>query len=263
MAFEFCPLFSGSSGNSVYVASSEARILVDAGKSCKRIVEALKALSIQPESIDAILVTHEHTDHISGIGVLSRKYDIPVYANPPTWHAIHEKLGDISRRNTRIFDTGKEFLIKNINVMPFSISHDAIDPVGFSFFSEGIKATCATDLGFVTNAILDIAEASDILLLEANHDPAMLQAGPYPFDLKRRIAGNLGHLSNADCAEALAKLAVRKVKQAVLGHLSKENNSKEVAMQTVVSILSEHGIERDIMKLSIAERDQVSSLYSF
>ena len=262
MPLSFCPLFSGSSGNAVYVSSGEVRLLVDAGVSGQRTKQALQSIGVMPEQLTAILVTHEHADHTMGVGVLSRRYNLPVYATSDTWCAMMPRLGAIEARNVREFQSGSDFYIGDMGVVPFPIPHDAADPVGFSFEARGIKVSVATDLGFIREDWLSCVEGSDILLLEANHDVDMLKAGPYPYDLKHRILSRKGHLSNEDAGRAAVKLISRGVRHFMLGHLSAENNFPELALQTVCGALRDEGAApgQDV-RVELTWRDRVSALY--
>ncbi|MBR3928049.1 MAG: MBL fold metallo-hydrolase [Clostridia bacterium] len=262
MELLFSPLFSGSSGNAVYVGEGDGGILVDAGVSCARIVKELEKIGVKPESLKAILITHEHTDHISAAGILSRKFDLPIYATEGTWGGMADKVGAVQSKNVRIIDARQDFYIGKINVCPFSIPHDASDPCGYTFFSGNLKASIATDIGCVREGWLNAVAGSDIVLLEANYDEDMLKAGKYPYTLKKRILGRSGHLSNDDAGKAAAELAKRNCRNIILGHLSKENNFPELADQTVRLALTEAGCEigRDV-NLSIARRDGFSGLF--
>ena len=258
----FSPLFSGSSGNAVFVGEGEDRILVDAGVSCARIVKELESISVKPESLKAILITHEHTDHTNAAGILSRKYDLPIYATQGTWNGMQEKVGAVQSKNIRLIDVGQDFYIGKINVCPFAIPHDASDPCGYTFHAGNVKASIATDIGCIRDGWLNAVQDSDIMLLESNYDEDMLKAGKYPYVLKKRILGRTGHLSNDDAGKAAVKLAERNCKNIILGHLSKENNFPELALETVRLALTEAGLKigRDV-NLSIARRDGFSGLF--
>lgn len=212
--------------------------------------------------MDGILVTHEHDDHIRGVGVLSRRYDIPIYANQETWKAMEAKLGKISDNNVRIFYNDMDFYIKDVNIQPFGIPHDAADPVGFCFFNRGKKISIATDLGHTNSRIINTVMDSDLVMLEANHDVEMLMGGSYPGHLKKRILGSKGHLSNTDAGLALVKMITNKLTHVLLAHLSLQNNIPQLAYQTVTEILADSGIEngRDIA-VDMTYRDRVSNLY--
>ncbi len=259
----FCSLYSGSSGNSIFVSSGKAKILVDAGLPGKSIEAALKSIGESPCDIDGIFVTHEHTDHIKGIGVMSRKYDIPIYANEKTWKSMCGSIGKIKEYNIKVFDK-RSISIKDMDIVNYSIPHDAACPVGYSIYSSGKKASIATDLGCFTEEVKRNIEDSDVILLESNHDVEMLKFGPYPYNLKRRILSNVGHLSNDDCGIAIANMVNDKPMNIVLGHLSKTNNYPELAYQTVVNLLTERKIKlgKDV-NLSMADRNKPSNHIEF
>ncbi len=263
MELLFSPLFSASSGNAVYVGCEETGILIDAGVSCARLVNELGKIGVNPSSLQAILVTHEHSDHTAGVGILSRKYDIPIYATEGTWRGIEEKVGAISVKNMRLVDLRSDFFVGGLNITPFSIPHDALEPCGYTVALGGVKASVATDIGCIRDGWLNAVENSDLVLLESNYDPDMLKAGKYPYALKTRILGKKGHLSNEDAGAACAKLVKRNVKNIILGHLSKENNFPELAYETVNCLLRHEGIEpgKDVA-ISVARRDQFSGLFS-
>ena len=257
----FCPLCSGSSGNSSFLESGGTRSLIDAGLSAKRIAELLKEIDIDIATISAILVTHEHSDHISGIGVLSKKYRIPVYANAECFNAMPAASREkIPASCIRLFDTDHLFFLSGLQILPFSTPHDAARSVGFSILSEGCKCTVMTDIGHIDERMLSIAADSDLLLIEANHDVDMLMAGSYPYQLKKRILSGRGHLCNEDCADALIALHERGVRNVILGHLSKENNSPELAQVTIDSALKTAGIHD--MNIMIANRDHPLGMFS-
>ena len=187
----FCPLFSGSSGNSIFIASKNTKILIDAGLPGSRIENALKELNETSSNLDGIFVTHEHIDHVKGVGVLSRKYDIPIYANKLTWDSMQCNIGKIKDENIRVLDKDS-ISIKDMEINNFSIAHDAADPIGYSVFSEGKKVCVATDLGYFSDEVRDAIIDGDVILLECNHDIEMLKVGPYPYVLKKRILSDIG-----------------------------------------------------------------------
>ena len=263
MPFAFCPLFSGSSGNALYLAAGDTRLLIDAGMPAKSVLAALDALEVAPESLSGILITHEHSDHIRGAGALSRRLNLPVYASAGTWDAMADKLGEVTDRNQRMFRAGEDFFVRDIGVESFAIPHDAADPVGYSLLYRGRKVSVATDLGHVQSRWMRAVAGADLLLLESNHDLRMLEAGSYPRYIKARIRGKNGHLSNADCGKALCELATTGVRACILGHLSPENNLPELAYQTVRDALAEQGIHcGEDFRLDIAWRDRVSAYYT-
>jgi phosphoribosyl 1,2-cyclic phosphodiesterase len=254
---KLCSLFSGSSGNCVFLGTDRAKILIDAGLSGKKIIEALCSIGEKPSDISAILVSHEHSDHIKGAGILSRKFDIPIYANENTWDAMETAIGPISLKNKMYFNAGREFEINDVCISPFNIPHDASEPVGFNFFVNNKKITTATDIGHINKGLLRFLEASDLLFLEANHDIEMLKVGPYPWHLKKRILGDMGHLSNEMAGKVINYLAQKGTRKFVLGHLSKENNFPELAYQTVYNELTENKICVGIdVELCVALRDR-------
>ena len=262
----FCPLFSGSSGNALYVGYENTHLLIDAGMSGAKITSELARIGLSPDQLTAILITHEHSDHISGVGILSRRYDLPIYANEGTWSALlskQSKLGSISEKNIRTFETGIDFHIDELNILPFAIPHDAAEPVGYSICVQDVKLSVATDLGTIRESWLRHLENSDLLLLESNHDVDMLKASRYPYDLKRRILGTKGHLSNDTAGKAAALLVRRGVRAIVLGHLSGENNFPELAYQSVCCVLQQEGIEPGVdVMLSVAGRDGSNAMYA-
>lgn len=261
---KFCSLYSGSSGNSLFVSSGQTKILIDAGLSAKRIISALCSIGESPDELSAILITHEHSDHIKGAGIMSRKFKTPIYANNNTWQAMDKALGHVDECNRQCFENGCEFGIGDIGVRAFSIPHDASDPVGFNFFAGGKKISTATDIGHMNKELLENLEDSDLLLLESNHDVEMLRVGPYPWHLKKRIMGDRGHLSNEMASKVVAYLAEKGTQKFMLGHLSRENNFPELAYQTVSNKLSEKSIVigRDIL-LDVVLRDTTSRVVEF
>lgn len=259
----FCPLYSGSSGNSIYIASDHGGILIDVGLSGKSIESAFKTIGKDPNHIDGIFITHEHIDHIKGVGVLSRRYDIPIYANELTWKGMEKSIGKIKEENKKVL--GKEGInIKDMNICSYSIPHDASDPVGYSVSCGKNKVSIATDLGYFSKEVEENIKGSDLVLLESNHDVEMLKFGPYPYTLKRRILSDIGHLSNYDCGKAVVSMTKNNCKKVILGHLSKTNNYPELAYETVISVLREEGIKvnEDVL-ISMAKRDMPSNYVEF
>ena len=187
--FNFCSLYSGSSGNCLLVQTSNTKILIDAGESAKKITSALSLANVEPSQIDAILVTHEHSDHVKGLGTFSKKYDIPVYANSKTWDAMPEQSFKITEKNIQKFTIEENFEIGDLKIHPFKIPHDAANPCGFNLIHENNKISIATDIGHMTSNIVHKLEDSSFILLEANYDPEILKCSSYPYLLKKRIAG--------------------------------------------------------------------------
>ena len=261
MRLTLCPLFSGSSGNSIYISCGDVRLLVDAGMSAARIEAHLREIGADIREIDGILVTHEHVDHIRGLGVLARKHGVPIYANEGTWDGILLKDSSIPLRCVRTFNTGEDFYIGNVNVHPFPIPHDANEPVGFAFESKGLRCAVATDLGHINDTWLGAVTGCQALVLEANHDVEMVDRGPYPQHLKRRILGRKGHLNNEDCAKALLTLVKTGTRAVFLSHLSQDNNLPELAYNTVCGALYEAGYDvGEDIRVTVSRRDKVSDM---
>lgn len=260
MRLTFCPLFSGSSGNAIFIGGGDTRILVDCGMQGRAVENALRQIGVLPESLNAIVVTHEHSDHTKGVGILSRKYHLPVYANERTFEAMYRQVGEIESRNRRYFENEANFFIGDLDIFPYSIPHDAADPVGYKIFYRGRSAAVATDMGYMKKSVLKALAGTDVLLLESNHDPDLLMQNPhYPLYLKQRILSNHGHLSNADSADALLRLYETGVRQVLLGHLSSENNTPELALSTAAERLSRAGVTiNEQIGLGVAWRDRVS-----
>ena len=263
MKMYFCPLFSGSSGNALFCQYGGTRILIDAGKPGRQIGDALRSIGAEPETLAGILITHEHSDHIYGVGVLSRKYGLPVYATPGTWAAMEKKIGKIDPALRREFQAGQEFWLGEMGVASFPIPHDAADPVGFRLYGGNLSVSTATDLGHFSRFVFGRIAGSDLILLESNHDPDMLRANPhYSAQLKCRILGNLGHLSNETCAKALAALVAAGTGTVVLGHLSGENNTPDLARRVSEEALIREGIRPGTdMQLHVALRDRTGPVY--
>ena len=230
-----CSIASGSSGNCIYIGDSDTHLLVDAGISAKRIEEGLAALQLSPRDLSGILVTHEHSDHISSLGVLARRYALPIYTTGGTadWIIRKEAIGKVDPGLFRELESDRPFQIGSLRVEAFDIPHDAAQPVGYRVSSGGKSCAVATDLGRYSEYIQDHLYGLDAVLLEANHDLRMLQVGPYPYQLKLRIMGDRGHLSNDSCGELLGRILHDGLRTVFLGHLSKENNYAELAFETV------------------------------
>ena len=257
----FCSLYSGSSGNSMFVATDKVKILIDAGLPGKRIDEALKQINQEPTNLNGIFITHEHSDHVKGVGVLSRKYDIPIYANGDTWAAMESSIGKIKEHNIKVIDKRSITQIEDMSIKAFNIPHDAVSPTGYTISDSKKSISVATDFGTFTREIYDNIKDSEVILLESNHDVNMLKFGPYPYTLKRRILSEIGHLSNDDCGNAIVELVkCDSNKKVILGHLSNTNNQPDLAYQTVLNVLNENGIkqQKDII-LTMANRHNPSS----
>lgn len=260
----FCSIASGSSGNCIYVGTEETHVLVDVGVSGKRIEAGLNSVELTGRDIDAIFITHEHSDHIKSLGVMARKYQIPIYTTGGTVDAI-ERAGGLGKLPEGIFHEIREdepFQIKDLTVNPFTIPHDAAQPVGYRFECGMQSVGIATDLGKYNEYIIDNLQNLDALLLEANHDIRMLQVGKYPYYLKQRILGDRGHLSNENAGRLLCRLLHDNMKAVFLGHLSKENNYEELAYETVCSevTLGDNPYKSRDFKIQVARRDCISEL---
>ena len=253
--FNFCSLYSGSSGNSLFVESENTKLLVDAGVSSKKIEEALANLEIDPTSIDGILITHEHSDHVQGLGTFAKKFNLPVFVNEKTLDAMPKQKEKISEKNIKLFNINEKFEIGDLKVKPFSIPHDAANPCGFNIFKDDKKISIATDIGHMTNGVLKNLEDSIFIMLESNYDPEVLKYSKYPYQLKTRIAGPDGHLSNELAGKTISYLLNSGLKQAVLGHLSKQSNFPELAYKTVIEEIMCTKYDENSLKLSVASRD--------
>jgi phosphoribosyl 1,2-cyclic phosphodiesterase len=255
---------SGSSGNCILVGSEQGNVLVDVGISKKRIEEGLQRFDVSPKEVDGILITHEHSDHIQGLGVFTRKYAVPVYGTKETLRGILQcgKCGALDSDLFHEINADVPFTIKDMTINPFRISHDALNPVAYRIASEGREVAVATDMGTYDDYTISNLTGLDALLLEANHDVHMLEVGGYPYQLKRRILGNRGHLSNETSGKLLDRLLHNNLKKIFLGHLSKENNYDALAFETVRSeiTLSDSPYKADDFDIEIAKRDTTSSL---
>lgn len=259
----FCSLYSGSSGNSLFVQTENTRILIDAGVSSKKIEEGLKSIDVEPSSIDAILVTHEHSDHIQGLGTFSKKFDTPIYANQETIDNMQNQILKISEKNIKKFKVSDKFSIGDIDIKSFSIPHDAANPCGFNIFKENKKLSIATDIGHMDNKLIKNLEDSLFILLESNYDSEIIKYSRYPYSLKSRITGPLGHLSNDSAGKTISYLLKSGLKSAILGHLSKENNFPELAYKTVADQLMEQNNFNNSISLSVANRNSPGKLLEF
>ena len=258
----FCSLYSGSSGNSLFVETENTKILVDVGMSAKKIEEALNSIEVDPNSIDAILITHEHSDHIKGLSIFSNKFDIPVFANAETYDAMPKQTEKLSKNNINYFKPTEKFYINDLEILPFNIPHDAANPCGFNIVKDkSHQISIATDIGHMTKSILNNLEGSEFILLESNYDNEVLKCCSYPFRLKSRIAGENGHLSNTMAGKTISYLLKNSnLNTAMLGHLSKESNFPELAYQTVVDELLLENCNENSINLSVANRDCPSKL---
>jgi len=253
MAVSLTVLASGSRGNSAVVSSSRTRLLVDAGLSCRETFKRMRSVGFEPDKLDAIVISHEHSDHVAGLAVLAKKLGIPVFITASTWTAWQRALPDarrsvassrppqplLPRRET--FQAGRSFTVGDIEISSFTIPHDAADPVGFAFRIEGAKVSVATDLGYLPVNVRDHLRGSDILIMESNHDVEMLRGGSYPWAVKQRVASNVGHLSNAKLADFFTGDYDNNAAIVVLAHLSEQNNHPEIARREAEKALAERG----------------------
>lgn len=233
-------LASGSSGNSIYVESPRFKLLVDAGLSGRELNHRLEGLGMCLGKIGAVLISHEHSDHIQGLGALGRRYQIPLYMNEGTHRQAGDRLKGV--KEIHHFTTGQAFSLEDLWIEPFSVPHDAADPVGFNLYASGRKLSIALDLGYPTRLVRERMKEAHWIVLESNHDPEMLMNGPYPWHLKQRILGKRGHLSNQDSSSFLADLLHANLSHVVLAHLSQVNNRPELARDSALAALREQGI---------------------
>jgi len=249
---KFCPLASGSKGNALYVGTDETKLLIDVGISFKALGSKLGEIDVDLGEIDAILITHEHGDHIRGLGMVARKLGIPVFANSETAKAILNEVRD--RPKFKIFSTGESFEYGDIEIHPFSIQHDTMDPVAFTLRMAGIKVGVCADLGFVSTLVKAHLKECDYLYIEANHEPSMVYACPRSMHYKQRVLGRQGHLSNNACAQLIQAIDHPGLKHVYLAHLSSECNNPELALKRVAEYLKRE------LSASIAYQEKVSHL---
>ena len=252
-AVSVCMLASGSRGNAIYLSDSQTRILVDAGLSGVEIERRMQSRGLDPSKLDGIVVSHEHNDHIQAVGVLARRFKLPVYISDETYAAAGRQLGRITA--IRSFNCGAPFQVGKLEVHPFSISHDASDPAGFTVTSNGTRIGIATDLGIATTMVKTHLQGCDALIIEANHDRTMLEQGPYPWPLKQRIQSRSGHLSNDDTARLLKEIRHDRLSHVILAHLSEQNNTPEKALAAVGQALEGTGVS-----LSVAIQERCSEI---
>lgn len=255
---KFLSLYSSSSGNCILISNDDTNILIDAGVSATKIVCSLDEAGVSPEEIDAVLVTHEHSDHISGIRVLSKKYNIPVFANAPTMNGVLKAAPTIASGNAHIITASNVYDIRSMRIKAFVTPHDSASSVGYVIESEDKKYAVATDTGCITKAMLSALAGCEAVLIEANHDVEMLKNGPYPYMLKKRILSDEGHLSNEKCAWLATQLAIWGTKRILIGHLSEQNNTHEKAFECVRKSLETNGFQigRDVI-LKVAPKDEI------
>ena len=258
------PLYSSSSGNMYLIETAEANVLVDIGVTYKKVNETLTSLSKSVNDIDAILITHEHSDHIKGLNLfIKNNPSTPVYASKGTCEYIISNLkkANISSDSVTDLSLTENLYIKDLKIEHFSTSHDAVDPVGYKISNLDKSITIATDLGIMTNSVFAYLENSSLPVIESNYDKNMLYAGRYPFDIKRRIAGPYGHLSNEDSGQVILKLAQNGTRDFLLSHMSEHNNIPELAKETILSTLTLAGFDTNEFNINIASKDFSSEVY--
>jgi len=258
--FNFCSLYSGSTGNCLFIESDKTKLLVDVGVSVKKIKDALTSININIEEIDAILISHEHIDHTKSLHSIVNKYNIPVYANIETWNSLSEQACKIDSSFKNYFSISEKFSINDLDILPFSIPHDAANPCGFNIYNSGKKISIATDLGHMNKNILSHLENSNFIMLESNYDPSILKYSSYPYLLKKRIGGPNGHLSNDMAGKTISELIPKGLKTVMLGHLSKENNFPDLAYKSVLSELNLNKFDENSVNLFVANRDKPSEI---
>lgn len=257
------PLYSSSSGNMYLIESEKATILIDIGVTYKKVKDALNHFGKEPSNIDAIFITHEHSDHIKGLNLfIKNNPTIPVYASFGTCEYIKNTLSSNGIANHNVVTLSNEVIVKDIIVNYFNTSHDAIDPVGYRVSSDGKSITIATDLGVMTNNVFSYLKDCSFPVIETNYDKEMLLAGKYPFETKRRIAGPFGHLSNDDSGQVILKLAKCGTRNFLLSHMSENNNVPELAKETICSTLSLAGFNVDEFNINIASKHFSDEVYS-
>lgn len=253
---KLCVLASGSSGNSIYIESQKTKVLLDAGLSARVIEARLRQVGLRPSELDAIIISHEHMDHVRGAGILARHYGLNLFINPLAYKEAQEALGRLP--HIVEFVPGSFFSVGDLYFEPFSVPHDAVDPVGFAIFCGSKKIGAVTDLGCVTHLVREKLKGSDIIIIESNHDRKLLMEGPYPWELKQRIASKMGHLSNETSCELLDAVVDEKLRYAVLAHLSEVNNRPDLAYQAHKKV-----IDRTGFKLYIAHQHGTGEMIAF
>ncbi|GAB2025262.1 MBL fold metallo-hydrolase [Lactovum odontotermitis] len=249
--FKYAILASGSTGNATYIETDKQKILVDAGLTAKKIEEALASIGRSAADIDSLLITHEHSDHIKGIGVLARRYHMDVYANELTWRKLLDDnmLGKVNPEQIKMFDMGKMMTFDDIDIESFGVSHDAVAPQFYRFMKDNKSFVILTDTGYVSDRMAGTIADADAYIMESNHDIEMLRMGPYPFRTKQRILSDKGHLSNEDGAMAALTVIGNHTKRIFLGHRSQHNNIKELAHMTMETSLQQHDVDTHVVQI--------------
>lgn len=259
---KYCSIGSGSSGNCHVITYKDTGILIDAGLTGKAITTGIKQADFDIDKIRGIFITHEHSDHIKGAGIMSRKLNIPIYANLRTWCGMKDKIGNVKGENMVVFENDKTYSLGDIKIRPFSIPHDSEDAVGYNIYSDNQKMSIATDIGYITENIRRNLKGSKLVILESNYDPNMLMMGSYSYALKKRVMSEGGHLSNEEAASFCTELVEGGTESILLAHLSKENNFPELAYATSKNVLTNNQMEvgKDLL-LDVLHRDRVSKVY--
>jgi phosphoribosyl 1,2-cyclic phosphodiesterase len=242
MSLHFSVLASGSTGNAIYVEADGQSFIVDAGLSGKQMEALIKQIDRSLGNLSGILVTHEHSDHIKGVGIVARKYGLPIYANEKTWQAMNGLIGEVPLDQKFTFDMETVKSFGSLDIESFGVSHDAAEPMFYIFHHEGKKLALITDTGYVSDRMKGIIKNADAFVFESNHDVQMLRMGRYPWNIKRRILGDFGHVSNEDAALAMSEVAGDNTKSIYLAHLSQDNNIKDLARMSVSQTLESRGI---------------------
>lgn len=255
------PLFSGSSGNMYLIETESANILVDIGVSYKKVIGSLEKINKNIDDIDALFITHEHSDHIKGLATFLKKTDIPIFSSNGTCQFLKEKLelDTLDKFNSLVPE--KSFIIKDLSVIPFETSHDAVMPYGYTISSDDKSVTIATDLGYITENIYNHLSSSGLSVIESNYDNSLLMYGPYSYMLKQRIKSNTGHLSNDDTAFTIARLAKEGKRTFILGHLSENNNNPDIACGIITDTLKQNGFDINEFNINVATRDFSDEVY--
>lgn len=252
-------LGSGSGGNATYIESERGKILIDAGFSCKKIEERLNSIQRKISDINGILITHEHIDHIQGAGIISRKYNIPIYITPESFKAGEGKLGKIAPENLKLIDNNKFIINDSLLIKPFDVMHDAQRTVGYRIESQNGKvAAISTDIGYVSNIVRENFKEADIMVIESNYDYNMLMNCSYPWDLKARVKSRNGHLSNNEAAKFVKEMYNEKLKKVYLAHISKDSNNPDIVRDTIAQELRENRIR---LEYELARQDIATELF--
>ncbi|CAM3648158.1 MBL fold metallo-hydrolase [Marinicrinis lubricantis] len=253
MGLSFSVLASGSTGNAAVIRSKDVMLMVDAGLSAKKLEQLLSEREVSGEHLDGILVTHEHSDHIKGLGAIARKYKLSVYANEKTWEAMNKHVGQLEDEQKKVIEIGQTLQFGELTVESYPLSHDAAEPMGFCFRQGDRKVSIATDLGYVSAKVREKILDSDAIVLESNHDVEMLRVGRYPWNIKRRILSDVGHLSNEAAGEALVQLLSENTRRVYLAHLSQDHNMMDLAKLTVNTMCKERGIHLENRRVKLMD----------